>query len=79
METFLQSYNEISSVVSDKKRFKVFYRYIRKISPDSWRPCFLTNHDGLNNLDRGLHKKHSCNVTLKSVKWFLKRQLKFSV
>ena len=43
------------------------YRYIGKISPATWWPCFLTNHDCLNNLDRGLHKTHSCNIILKLV------------
>ena len=71
-ETFLPSYIEIGPVVSDKKSF--LYRYIGKISPTPWGPCFLTNHDSLNNLDRGLHKKHSCNVIFKSVQWFLTRR-----
>ena len=56
------------------------YRYIGKISPAPWRPCFLMNHDCLNNLDRGLHKKRSCNVILKSVQSFLtRRSLKVSI
>ena len=77
----MPSCNEIGPVVSEKKTFKVFlYRYIEKISPAPWRPGFLMNHDGLHNLDRGLHKKHFCNVKLKSVQWFLtRRSLKFSM
>ena len=49
------------------RRFLNFlYRYIGKISPAPWWPCFLMNHDGLNNLGRGLQKKLSCRVILKS-------------
>ena len=56
------------------------YRYLGKLSPAPWRPPFLMNHDDLNNLGRGLQKKHSCNVILKSVQWFLIRtSLKFSI
>ena len=56
-------------MVSDKKAFKVFYiDYIRKISPAPWRPCFLTNHDGLNNLDRGLRVASGPRVKLTSCK-----------
>ena len=48
--------------------------------PHPLAAMFLKNHDGLNNLDRGLQKKHSCNVILKSVQWFLtRRSLKFSI
>ena len=32
--------------------------------PGPLAAIFFTNHDGLNNLDRGLHKKHSCNVEI---------------
>ena len=46
-------------MVSDKKIFKVFYIvYIGKLSPAPWRPCFLTNPNGLNNLGRGSLKEH---------------------
>ena len=77
-EIFLPSYIEIGPVVSDKKIF--LHRYIGKISPTHWEPCFLTNHDGLNNLDNGLHKTNSTDVIFKSVQWFLtKRSLKFSI
>ena len=38
---FLQIYIAIGPVVSDKKIFLTFlYRYIGKISPAPWRPCF---------------------------------------
>ena len=39
------------------------------------RPCFLTNHDGLNNLGGISSKEHYCRVRLKSVQWFLNRRL----
>ena len=77
----MPSYNEIGSVVSDKKIFQIFlYRYIGKISPAPWRPCFLTNPDGLNNLRTGSPKEHFCKIIWKSVQWFLTRRfLKFSI
>ena len=69
--TFLQNYIEIGPVVSDKKIFKSFlYRYIGKISPAPWWPCFLTNPNGLNNLATGSPKEHFCKIILKSVQWF---------
>ena len=43
------------------------YRYIGKISPAHWRPCFLTNPNGLNNLGRESPKEHFCKIILKSV------------
>ena len=57
-DTFLPSYIEIGPLVSAKKIFKVFYidTYIGKISPAPWRPCFLTNPNGLNNLGKGSPK-----------------------
>ena len=64
------------------RRFlKVFYiDYIGKISPAPWRPCFLTNPNGLNNLGRGSPKEHFCKIILKSVQWFRTRRfLKFSI
>ena len=63
-DTFLPSYIEIGLLVSDKKIFKVFYidTYIGKISPALWRPCFLTNPNGLNNLGRGSLKEHFCKL-----------------
>ena len=66
---------------SDKKIFKVFYiDYIGKISPAPWRPWFLTNPNGLNNLGRGSPKEHFCKILWKSVQWFRTRRfLKFSV
>ena len=55
------------------------YRYIGKISPGPWRPRFLTNFDGLNNLGRGSPKEHFWWIILKSVGCFLTRRfLKFS-
>ena len=50
------------------------YEYIGKISPVPWRPGFLTNHNGLNNLGRELPKDHFCKIILKSVRWFLTRK-----
>ena len=50
------------------------YRYIGKISPAPWRPCFLTNPNGLNNLGRGSPKEYFCKIILKSVQWFLTRR-----
>ena len=50
------------------------YRYIGKISPAPWWPCFLTNPNGLNNLDRGSPKEHFCKIILKSVQWFRTRR-----
>ena len=71
----MQNYIEIGPVVSDKKIFKVFYiDYIGKISPALWRPCFLTNPNGLNNLGRGSPKEHFCKIIWKSVQWFLTRR-----
>ena len=56
------------------------FRYIGKISPATSSHVFLTNHDCLNNLGRGSPKLHSCQVILKSVRWFLTRRiLKFSI
>ena len=77
----MQNYIEIGLVVSDKKSFKVFYiDYIGKISPAPWRPCFLTNPNGLSNLGRRSSKEHFCKIILKSVQWFLTRRfLKFSI
>ena len=73
--TFLQNYIEIGPVVSDKKIFKSFlYRYIGKISPAPWWPCFLTNPNGLNNLGRVSPKEHFCKIILKSVQWFRTRR-----
>ena len=71
-DTFLPSYIEIGPLVSAKKIFKVFYidTYIGKISPAPWRPCFLTNPKGLNNLGRGSPKEHFCKIIWKSVQWF---------
>ena len=77
----MQNYIEISPVVSDKKIFKVFYiDYIGKISTAPWRPCFLTNPYGLNNLGRESSKEHFCKIILKSVQCFRTRRfLKFSI
>ena len=75
METFLPSYNEIGLVVSDKKIFQVFYKkIIGKISPAPWRPCFLTNPNGLNNLGKESPKEHFCKIILQSVQLFLTRR-----
>ena len=45
-----------------------------------WRPCFLTNPNGLNNLATGSPKEHFCKIIWKSVQWLLTRRfLKFSI
>ena len=46
------------------------FLYIGKISPAPWRPCFLTNPNGSNNLGRGSLKEHFKNIIWRSVKWF---------
>ena len=63
-DTFLPSYIEIGPLVSAKKIFKVFYidTYIGKISPAPWRPSFLTNPNGLNNLGKGSQKNISAKL-----------------
>ena len=40
-----------------RKIFNVFYIDLGKISTAPWRPCFLTNHDGFNNLGSGSLKE----------------------
>ena len=47
--------------------------YIGNINPDPSWPCFLTNPDDLNNLDRGSSMEHICQIILQLVKWFLTR------
>ena len=48
--------------------------------PRPWRPCFLTNPNGLNNLGTGSPKEHFCKIIWKSVQWFRTRRfLKFSI
>ena len=77
---FAKLYRNRSSGFWQEDFWSFLYRYIGKISPAPWQPCFLTNHDGLNNLGRRLQKKHSCRFILKSVQWFLTRRfLKFSI
>ena len=45
-----------------------------------WRPCFLTNPNGLNNLATGSPKEHFCKIIWKSVQWFRSRRfLKFFI
>ena len=56
-----------------RKFFKFFIKIYRENKPAPSRPCFLTNHNGLNNLDRGLPKGHTCYLILESVKWFIIR------
>ena len=41
----------------------------------SWRPCFLTNHESLNNLGRGYSKEHFCQIILKSLQCVLTQRL----
>ena len=64
--------NRSSGFAQDFSSF--LYRYIGKISPAPWWPCFLTNPNGLNNLGRGSPKEHFCKIILKSVQWFLTRR-----
>ena len=80
-EHFCKIILELGPVVSDKKIFKVFYiDNIGKISPAPWRPCFLTNPNGLNNLGRKSPKEHFCKIIWKSVQWFQTRRFfKFSI
>ena len=63
------------------RRFLKFLNSYRgKLSPAPWRPCFLTNPNGLNNLGRGSLKEHFCKIILQSVQWFQARRfLKFSI
>ena len=59
--TFLMNYIAINLVFSHNKISKVFFiDKIGNISPTHKLPCFLINHDGLNNLGRGSPRKHSC-------------------
>ena len=63
------------------RRFLKFSIYLyRENKPRPWRPCFLTNPNGLNNLPRGSPKEHFCKIILKLVQWFRTRRfLKFSL
>ena len=73
-------YGNRSSDFGQEYFYIFLYRYIGKISPAPWRPCFLTNPNGSNNLGRGSPKKHFCKIIWKSVQWFLTRRfLKFSI
>ena len=73
-------YGNQSSGFGQEDFYIFLYKYIGKISPTPWRPCFLTNPNGLNNLGRGSPKEHFCKIILKSVQWFRTRRfLKFSI
>ena len=73
-------YGNRSSGFWQEDFFIFLYRYIGKISPAPWHPCFLTNPNGLNNLGRELPKEHFCKIIWKSVQWFLTRRFfKFSI
>ena len=73
-------YGNQSSGFRQEDFLSFLYRYIGKISPAPWRPCFLTNPNGLNNLSRKSPKEQFCKLILKSVQWFLTRRfLKFSI
>ena len=63
------------------RRFLKFSILIyRENKPHPWRPYFLTNQKGLNNLGRGSPKEHFCEIILKWVQWFRTRRfLKFSI
>ena len=68
-------YGNRSSVLGQDD-FYIFL-YIGKISPAHWRPCFLTNPNGSNNLGRGSLKKHFYKIIWKSVQWFLTRRYRY--
>ena len=51
-----------------------FLQFSIWIYRETWRPCFMTNPNGLNNLGRGSSKEHFCNIILKSVQWFRTRR-----
>ena len=54
----LTKYIKIGPVISDKKRFKIFYiDLLGKNALPMAAPFFLTSHDGLNNLVRRLPRK----------------------
>ena len=73
-------YGNRSSGFRQEDFYSFLYRYIVKISPAPWRPCFLTNPNGLNNLGTGSPKEHFCKIIWKLVQWFLTRRfLKFSI
>jgi len=57
-------------VVSDKKFFEncILKTYFLTL----W-PTYATNCNGLNNIDRGPPRDHSCEVWSKSSKWFQRR------
>ena len=42
--------------------------------PAPWWPCFLKDHNNLNNLGRGSHKEHLCQIISKSDQRFLTRR-----
>ena len=69
-----KSYSNWSSGFWQEDFLSFLYRYIGKISPAPWWPCFLTNPNGLNNLGRESPKEHFCKIIWKSVQWFLTRR-----
>ena len=78
--TFLPSYIEICSVVSDKKILKVFYFEIfRENKPHPLAATFFfffffKNYDCLKNLSRGSPKQHSSQAILKWVGGILQEE-----
>ena len=44
------------------------------MGPAPWRPCFSTDQDNLNNLDRGSHKEHLFQIIFKLDRRFLRRR-----
>ena len=57
------------------RRFLKFSIQIyRENKPRPWRPHFLKNSNGLNNLGRESLKEHFRKIILKSVQWFLTRR-----
>ena len=73
-------YSNWSNGFWQEELLSFLYRYIGKMSPAPWRPCFLTNPNGLNNLGRESPKEHFCKIIWKSVQWFQTRRFfKFSI
>ena len=73
-------YSNWSSGFWQEDFLSFLYRYIGKMSPAPWRPYFLTNPNGLNNLGRESPKEHFCKIIWKSVQWFQTRRfVKFSI
>ena len=64
--TLLPVYNEIHTVLSDKKIFKDFIIYIGENKPRPMAAMFLTNHDKNSNFVKGSPNNYFCKIILKS-------------